>query len=308
MLLMHSLWQQLHLYRVIKVTGDWQYANPFFLEIKAIMKKYLVLPLLVLLCSKITFGQVLDSAYLKCVYKLTYVPDSLKPEKKRTDVLHLLIGKHVSTFFSYDNYRADSALRTDIQNSVAAANDYLKNPKLGAMYRKPGLYSEYQLFIDYPKSKITTTDLLVSTAYLYEEETEKISWKIKKDTATVNGFLCQKATGDFHGRAYNAWFALKFPMNAGPYKFSGLPGLIVKVADTREHYSYELTAIEKLAAKMPVILNPEKYIRTSRKDFRSGVKKAFENPYQALTGNGTTIKGDTKWLQKSMPYNPIELF
>jgi GLPGLI family protein len=272
------------------------------------MKKYLILSLLVLLCSKITFGQVLDSAYLKCVYKLTYVPDSLKPEKKRTDVLHLLIGKKVSTFFSYDNFRADSALRTDIQNGVSAANDYLKNPKLGAKYMKPGLYSEYRLFINYPKNKITTTDLLVSTAYLYEEKPEKISWKIEKDTATINGLMCRKATGDFQGRTYNAWFALQVPMSAGPYKFSGLPGLIVKIADTREHYSYELTAMEKLGVKVPIALDAEKYIRTSRKDFRSGVKKAFENPYQALAGNGTTIKGNTKWLQKSMPYNPIELF
>lgn len=34
------------------------------------------------------------------------------------------------------------------------------------------------------------------------------------------------ATTQFRGLTYTAWFALDIPINEGPWKFHGLPGLI----------------------------------------------------------------------------------
>ena len=50
--------------------------------------------------------QVLDSAYMKITYSLTFVKDTLKAQQKSNDVQTLLIGKKVSKYYSqtYSDY------------------------------------------------------------------------------------------------------------------------------------------------------------------------------------------------------------
>jgi GLPGLI family protein len=44
------------------------------------------------------------------------------------------------------------------------------------------------------------------------------------------GLDCYQAKGHFRGRNYTAYFAPKIKKSDGPFKFSGLPGLIIKIA------------------------------------------------------------------------------
>ena len=37
------------------------------------------------------------------------------------------------------------------------------------------------------------------------------------------------------------------PVDGGPYKFRGLPGLILKVEDSEKHFSWTMTGIERKA-------------------------------------------------------------
>lgn len=57
----------------------------------------------------------------------------------------------------------------------------------------------------------------------------KIDWKLLDEYQSVLGFNCQKATCEFRGRSYEAFFTSEIPYNDGPYKFDGLPGLVLKV-------------------------------------------------------------------------------
>jgi GLPGLI family protein len=52
-----------------------------------------------------------------------------------------------------------------------------------------------------------------------------------------------KAELDFEGDI--AWFAEKIPFNDGPYKFKGLPGLILEIEDSKENHIFLLQKIEK---------------------------------------------------------------
>lgn len=82
------------------------------------------------------------------------------------------------------------------------------------------------------------SDLLISRIkwlsnkeYFVEEKNPKINWKIENEFKQVGEISCQKATGRFRGRLYTAWFSIDFPINAGPWKLSGLPGLILEAKD-----------------------------------------------------------------------------
>lgn len=63
------------------------------------------------------------------------------------------------------------------------------------------------------------------------EESGSINWNITGDTKNIGTFKVLEATTTFRGRNYTAWFAPEIPISDGPWKFHGLPGLILEVTD-----------------------------------------------------------------------------
>jgi GLPGLI family protein len=58
-----------------------------------------------------------------------------------------------------------------------------------------------------------------------------MKWKIQKSKPVrYLGLDCYQAKGHFRGRNYTAYFAPKIKKSDGPFKFSGLPGLIIRIA------------------------------------------------------------------------------
>jgi len=55
-----------------------------------------------------------------------------------------------------------------------------------------------------------------------------IDWKIQDQTKKLGKYHCQKASGKFGGRMYDVWFTTEIPISSGPYKLTGLPGLILE--------------------------------------------------------------------------------
>lgn len=72
---------------------------------------------------------------------------------------------------------------------------------------------------------------------IYTDSLHNFNWQLLKDTQTIQGYLCYKATCFWRGRYYIAWYTPSIPINNGPWKFGGLPGLITEVYDL-EYVSY----------------------------------------------------------------------
>lgn len=82
---------------------------------------------------------------------------------------------------------------------------------------------------------------------LYSYPTEDlIQWKLSDKTKKYLHFNLQQATTNFGGRKWTAWFTKEIPLSEGPYKFTGLPGLIVLLEDDRNQYSFALVKSKKL--------------------------------------------------------------
>ncbi len=58
-----------------------------------------------------------------------------------------------------------------------------------------------------------------------------LAWQLLPETKKIGMYVCQKASAVFRGRHYFAWYTSEIPVSAGPWKFTGLPGLILEVAD-----------------------------------------------------------------------------
>ena len=57
------------------------------------------------------------------------------------------------------------------------------------------------------------------------------------------------------------------PFNDGPYKFGGLPGLIMNMSDTQDHYRFEFLSIETLPEQTVIGWEEKDFIKTTKQDF-----------------------------------------
>lgn len=92
----------------------------------------------------------------------------------------------------------------------------------------------YAVFTDFPQKVIRSrTTGSGNKTIVVREDLSQIAWKIGEENKTIGSFVCRKARGSFRGRTYTAWFASDVATQSGPWKFNGLPGLILEIYDDK---------------------------------------------------------------------------
>ncbi|QKG80143.1 GLPGLI family protein [Tenuifilum thalassicum] len=110
----------------------------------------------------------------------------------------------------------------------------------------------------------------------------KISWKIEHDTKIIGRFKCQKATCTFRGREYSVWFTPDIPVSFGPWKLSGLPGLILEAADKRSEILFRAVEINLGDEKHCAVKPLKEYPAFSLKDYVMWRRDRFEKLNEKL--------------------------
>ena len=178
----------------------------------------------------------------------------IRDEKTYCDYFCLEIGKKTNKFYSYRGVEAEERRNKWMKEHHVPSGS-------GVRIVPEGNYngwSEYQ-YSEWFISGSRLTEYSCFPMYLgkyncfHEEDYPRQKWTILSDTLSICGFICQQATCHFSGRDFTAWFCPKIPMKYGPWKFGGLPGLILKVYDKDKFYSFDCVKIErkkKLLQKM----------------------------------------------------------
>ena len=122
--------------------------------------------------------------------------------------------------------------------------------------KKPFIYK------DLGSKKLILSDHISVNPYLVSDTLHNFNWDITTEKMTILDYECTKATTIFRGRKYIAWFAEAIAIPFGPWKFGGLPGLIIKVSDEEEKYKFELSGIHlKTGLDAAQIIVPDAYSR-----------------------------------------------
>ncbi|PIX06036.1 MAG: hypothetical protein COZ76_11000 [Flavobacteriales bacterium CG_4_8_14_3_um_filter_35_10] len=85
------------------------------------------------------------------------------------------------------------------------------------------------------------------------KDSVNFNWKLlNSEESIIQGVACKKAFVNFRGREYVAWYASSIPLNIGPWKFFGLPGLILQVTDKKGDVSILIKSLnfEKINSKI----------------------------------------------------------
>ena len=119
----------------------------------------------------------------------------------------------------------------------------------------------------------------------------KIFWRILHEKLKIGDFQTQKAETEIFGRKWTAWFTTEIPIQDGPYKFHGLPGLIVKIEDNTKSHCYILNGIKNLKSEEIKNVDPNKNfvfenaVNLSEKEYKKQYLESRNDPNKSLRVN-----------------------
>ncbi|EQB92929.1 GLPGLI family protein [Elizabethkingia anophelis] len=200
-------------------------------------------------------------------YEYKFVTDSMNKNDVKTEYMNLDVTPKGSVYYSYTIYERDSLLRIKFDQALLSKG--LVTDKISKNYitRKSELVTH-----------IGTDAYKIPDEYVWK-------WKILPDKKNIGGYKVQKAISKFGGRSWEAWFTSEIPVSDGPYKFWGLPGLIVSVSDKSGTHEINLVKVKKIPENLflpedkitYIVINKDKQkklISENRKDpmkqFRTG--------------------------------------
>lgn len=112
------------------------------------------------------------------------------------------------------------------------------------------------LYKNFSTKKIIYNQPIVNKILFINEDIPLQTWKLENETKEIKSLNCKKATSTFRGRKYIAWYTEDINILGGPWKFDGLPGLILAI--TSEDGVLNIDAI-KIEKKDNIILTNFKY-------------------------------------------------
>ena len=245
-----------------------------------------------------------NTDYIRAIYQLTYKPSKTYKDITRKEQMLLLIDQRHSRFISVGQYVQDSVF-----NSLENRRGFIPN-----MQEIPHTSFKEIVSKDHLLGKISVAeDFSYEEYFKYKEDLHPFQWTIDPEKKVIKGYNCQKATTHFAGRDYTAWFTAELPISDGPYKFNGLPGLIIEIYDTDDHYHYALTFIKQIKTPHATYEKEKDYFTVSKKKFIQLKKEYEENPFRSMELRyGHRIRVDKerkKQKEERAKYsdNPIEL-
>lgn len=230
----------------------------------------------------------------------------------KDDEMALEIGNHCSHFYStvYVEMRKQMMDMLLMKGSID-----LRGMRMSSI--------GWHVYKNYPEGKNLYVDPQGDEGYRVEETAEVPEWTIVSDsTATILGYNCTMATANYKGRIWMAYYTEDIPIDNGPWKLCGLPGLIMKAYDSENHYIFEAIGMKQVEDVQLITYDPRynKYEKMSMKDLTE--LKSKQTPESIMAGrgldasdvivksydaNGNETTDDTKKrLKMASPYNPIE--
>lgn len=218
----------------------------------------------------------LELARLEFIYEQTDVDTVLS--QSRDECYILSVGNVYSYYEDYAGYRLDSAC-----NVVNWIVTYAQGDSLSALYPSNGQRPE--VLHNMRTGLFTVNEYNVFDFYQYKDSTVRFAWTLLPDTTTVCGYACRKAEATFRGIRWTAWYAPDIPLSLGPWKFNGLPGLVLWAYDDKGTHDVRLTAARK-SSGTPITFQTKRRFRMKRERVNAQMRK-FKiemQPYDSATG------------------------
>jgi len=227
---------------------------------------------------------LLSNAQQKAQIKVGYDYEvNVDGQVRRADYI-LLSGQQGSMFYN------PTALWMDVISKDDAARQAYgtmasKLYESGRGDEVPNRSQSIFVFKDFGKQERTVYDDFSDQFAVYDEPLAEMQWEVVSDsTKTVLGYECVMARSSYHGRDWTAWFAPEIPLSDGPWKFAGLPGLILKATESKGMHSFTANGIEATDEDIPEMPRDDWYHKENRIKYLQEKYRHLQDPLSGLTG------------------------
>jgi len=140
-----------------------------------------------------------------------------------------------------------------------------------------------------------------------EDKIPTQKWNLIDSTKKIGNFTCLKANTIFRGREYDAWYTIEIPNSNGPWKFNGLPGLILEVNSTDKDHSFSYTFLElEVPLKNPsIIKKPLTGEKIDVKVYQSEMIRQREEKIKKLNSINSSREGKSFILLNNYPFQEL---
>lgn len=159
------------------------------------------------------------------IYEYHYKTDSTSLEHRKTNMV-LDVNPSDVKFYNYEFVKTDSANITKGRNHI--------------------IWDDTPVVIRKRNTNINNNYINLQNMFIVETE-DRVQWKLTNETKASGNYQLQKATTDFGGRNWTAWFNKDINLSEGPYKFRGLPGMIFELYDDKDQFKFSLVKSYQLA-------------------------------------------------------------
>ena len=256
-------------------------------------------------------NKVIDKLKYTITYRTKSVRDTTKTDSEgrydyENDDMQLEVGEKVSYFYSATHRAYEEELRKSVDaNNIAVPTSTSARGSLSMDFYR-----------NYPAGKSTYLDKVIREKFRITEPLEQPQWDIIADsTKQILNYDCQMARCTFKGRTWTVWFTADIPLDNGPWKLCGLPGLILRAYDSKQQYIFDCVGMKQAGEGENITYDSkfDKYATATMKEFVDYQAKAV--PEDALAASGIKIEVPEemkaelmKKLAKPMPSNPLELY
>lgn len=239
--------------------------------------KYIVVIFSFLFCFN--FGQNVKKTVV--YYNYRYKIDSTDKVNVYKELMVLAINGNESVYKSYNKFKRDSIVENDLKKGIYEIN-FGKLPKV---------HIYHQVYYNKKNDSLRIFDKIVSKEYTYKPE-KNVKWILGKEKKKIGEFDCQNAHCYIGKRKFEAWFTTAIQLNEGPYRFKGLPGLVVQVYDEKKYFQFDLLGIKNV--EMSINFNI-KAINSTEEKFLKLRSNFFKDPVgQAQIYLGKPIAEENK--------------
>ena len=216
------------------------------------------------------------------------------------------ISDHLSKFYDYNTWQTDSARQANPNDE--AYLKYLEGRK------SSNRRCNWELYKDYPEKGLFTTNELLGLDHFYVEEIADVpEWSLQSDSIKeIMGYTCHLASTFYKGRLWRAWYAEDIPIDEGPWKLRGLPGLILRAEDSQRHYVIYALGLKQVDGSETIKYKPGKFNadeKVSMKQLTELRKRYYADMDGFINNNNPNVKviisGNTR-QSKAILFNPIE--
>lgn len=213
------------------------------------------------------FFNICFSQNMKVTYNYISKPDTVMVSQNTI----LYVEGSDSYFFSEAKYLSDSIIEARKLNELKTGipMSFKNLPEDDVIY----FLKKNNNLIEYYSTEF-------ENIFKYSESID-FNWQIKDEFKELNGYKVQKATTNIFNRDFIAWFTESISINDGPYKFKGLPGLIVEIYDTNKEHYFCMVGLENKKMDTSLLFR-HKSIEITKKKYQQYREQYKKDPFQKI--------------------------